>query len=50
MHFANYRVPYLAPQSEVIDFQIERNFMDSLDYSRSFSFKEGGLEEVTDEL
>ena len=36
---------YLAPQSEVLVFQVERRFLtdSNMDYSRSYHLEDGGL-------
>lgn len=37
------RAPYCAPQSEIIEFQIEDNFLDSTEYSAPYNLESGGL-------
>lgn len=48
MHIPIHSVTYIAPQSEIIEVQIEHNFMGSGDpdkksFRASFSFEEGGV-------
>ena len=50
MRLSNHRASYDAPQSEIIDFQIESNFMNGTNYSRTFSFGESSVVDAEEEL
>ena len=42
------RKSYVAPQTEIIVFQLESNFMGTTTFSSSFSFGESGVEDGGD--
>ena len=51
MRSSNYRAPYDAPQSEIIDCQIESSFMigtTTTSYSGTYSFGDTRVEEGTE--
>lgn len=46
MRLSNHRASYDAPQSEIIDFQVETNFLnDSMNYSGSYRLGDTSVEE-----
>lgn len=50
MRSSSYRAPYDAPQSEIIDCQIESSFMNGTNFSRTVSFGESAVVDEGDQL
>lgn len=50
MRLSNHRASYDAPQSEIIDFQIESSFMNGTNFSRTVSFGESAVVDEGEQL